>query len=173
MTDHTPEAPNRPEPPDRTRAALDLLDVIDGIVDDTHPEGDGCPLCAALDDLRDTLEAAAQRDGAGAPPDGTRLILASEAFLEDIGTRTADGRRITAEWGEPDANGWYSPTFTAHDDAGATPGRDTALDDLRDAATVVLSDLYVLIDNPPHHPIRSANDDAARLRAALDRLADQ
>lgn len=35
--------------------ALDLLDVIDGIVDDTHPEGDGCPLCRALDDLRVAL----------------------------------------------------------------------------------------------------------------------
>ncbi len=36
--------------------ALAILDVIDGIVDDTHPEGDGCPLCTALDDLRDALD---------------------------------------------------------------------------------------------------------------------
>jgi hypothetical protein len=34
---------------------LRLLDAIDGIVDDTHPEGDGCPLCSALDDLREAL----------------------------------------------------------------------------------------------------------------------
>jgi hypothetical protein len=48
------------------REALDVLDVIDGIVDDTHPEGDGCPLCTALDDLRAALEGATERplDGA-------------------------------------------------------------------------------------------------------------
>jgi hypothetical protein len=43
------------------REALDVLDVIDGIVDDTHPEGDGCPLCTALDDLRAALEGATER----------------------------------------------------------------------------------------------------------------
>lgn len=42
---------------DPLRAALDILDVIDGIVDDTHPEGDGCPLCIALDALRAALAA--------------------------------------------------------------------------------------------------------------------
>src|SRR5262249_4252639 len=40
-----------------SRQALGILDVIDGIVDDTHPEGDGCPLCTALDDLRAALAA--------------------------------------------------------------------------------------------------------------------
>lgn len=39
----------------RRGLALGLLDVIDAIVDDTHPEGDGCPLCTALDDLRGVL----------------------------------------------------------------------------------------------------------------------
>lgn len=38
--------------------ALEVLDTIDGIVDDTHPEGDGCPLCGALDELRVELETA-------------------------------------------------------------------------------------------------------------------
>jgi hypothetical protein len=37
---------------------LEILDVIDGIVDDSHPEGDGCPLCEALDELRDALSVA-------------------------------------------------------------------------------------------------------------------
>jgi hypothetical protein len=41
--------------PGGLRATMDLLDVIDGIVDETHPEGDGCPLCVALDDLRAAL----------------------------------------------------------------------------------------------------------------------
>jgi hypothetical protein len=44
-----------PDAAEPLRAALDILDVIDGIVDDTHPEGDGCPLCTALDDLRVAL----------------------------------------------------------------------------------------------------------------------
>lgn len=48
---------------DDLRAALDVLDIIDGIVDDTHPEGDGCPLCVALDDLRERLAALATSDG--------------------------------------------------------------------------------------------------------------
>ena len=50
------------------------------------------------------------------PPIGTRLILASEGFLERIGTRTERGDKITAEWGEPDDRGWYTPIFTAHAD---------------------------------------------------------
>jgi hypothetical protein len=50
------------------------------------------------------------------PEIGTRLILASEEFLERIGTRTERGDRITAEWGEPDDRGWYTPIFTAHAD---------------------------------------------------------
>ncbi len=45
----------------KCREALAILDVIDGIVDDTHPEGDGCPLCIALEDLRLAIEAAGVR----------------------------------------------------------------------------------------------------------------
>ena len=51
-----------------------------------------------------------------APPPGTRLILASENLLELFGARNDYGDRITSEWGEPDENGWYRPTFTATDD---------------------------------------------------------
>ena len=49
-------------------------------------------------------------------PPGTRLILASENLLEQFGARTEDGRKITAEWGDPNTDGWYSPTFTVTDD---------------------------------------------------------
>lgn len=49
------------------------------------------------------------------PPHGTRLVVVSENLLEHFGTRTEDGRRLTAEWGEPSPEGWYTPTFTAHD----------------------------------------------------------
>ena len=53
---HDCGAINAVAPPPAAPDALALLDVIDGIVDDTHPEGDGCPLCVALDDLRTALE---------------------------------------------------------------------------------------------------------------------
>lgn len=50
------------------------------------------------------------------PTERTRLILVSEDILESWVTRTEDGRRITAEWGEQKPEGWYEPTFTATDD---------------------------------------------------------
>lgn len=49
-------------------------------------------------------------------PLGTRLILASENLLEQFGTRTERGEKITAEWGEPTPQGWYEPIFTVHTD---------------------------------------------------------
>lgn len=47
-----------------------------------------------------------------APPKGTRLILASENLLDEWGSRTEDGYAISVEWGQPDRNGWYTPTFS-------------------------------------------------------------
>lgn len=47
------------------------------------------------------------------PPEGTRLVLVNIDALSMFGTRTYDGRALTAEWGEPDEHGWYNPTFTA------------------------------------------------------------
>jgi hypothetical protein len=47
-------------------------------------------------------------------PPHTRLILAAEDLLGMFGTRTDDGRKLTAEWGEPSPEGWYEPTFTAN-----------------------------------------------------------
>lgn len=47
-----------------------------------------------------------------APPANTRLILASENLLDTWGSRTEDGYAIRVEWGQPDHNGWYTPTFT-------------------------------------------------------------
>jgi hypothetical protein len=50
-------------------------------------------------------------------PEGARPILIAPGDLfEQIGTRTADGRAIMVKWGEPDAEGWWSPEFTATDD---------------------------------------------------------
>ena len=53
---------------------------------------------------------------AAEPPAGTRLILASEDLLAFFGTRTEDGDRLTAEWGERKPEGWYEPVFTRHAD---------------------------------------------------------
>jgi hypothetical protein len=33
------------------------LDALDGALDDSHPEGDGCQICRAADELRDILDA--------------------------------------------------------------------------------------------------------------------
>jgi hypothetical protein len=49
-------------------------------------------------------------------PPHTRLILASENLLDEWGTRTERGERITVEWGEQQPGGWYEPVFTVHSD---------------------------------------------------------
>lgn len=57
----------------------------------------------------------------------TRLIRASSDLLGLFGTRTKDGRRLTAEWGEPighcpDSDEYiYEPVFTAHGASWAAP----------------------------------------------------
>jgi hypothetical protein len=68
-----------------------------------------------------------------AVPEGTRLVLVSEELARLWGTRTESGDRLTFEWGEPDSNGWYTPTFTAHADDNPTQG-------LREAAEAALTD---------------------------------
>jgi hypothetical protein len=50
------------------------------------------------------------------PPQGTRLILASEDLLELFGTRAENGDRLSFEWGEPRPEGWYEPLITRHSD---------------------------------------------------------
>jgi hypothetical protein len=63
------------------------------------------------------------------PPEGTRLVLVGVEFLSQFGTRTDSGDFITAEWGEPDEHGWYTPTFTAHADDNPTQAlRDRVAD---------------------------------------------
>lgn len=51
--------------------------------------------------------------------DRWRLVRVSTDLLSVFGTRTETGDRITAEWGEPDADGIYDPIFrTTPADAG-------------------------------------------------------
>jgi hypothetical protein len=49
-------------------------------------------------------------------PEGTRAVLFSEELAAELFTRDADGRRLTVEWGEPDTDGFYTPTVTASED---------------------------------------------------------
>lgn len=50
------------------------------------------------------------------PQDRWRLVRVATEFLTQFGTRTDDGRKLVATWGEPDDLGVYEPTFTATDD---------------------------------------------------------
>lgn len=45
-----------------------------------------------------------------------RLVRVTESLLDNLGLRTIGGALLTAEWGEPDEFGVYTPTFTATDD---------------------------------------------------------
>ena len=75
--------------------------------------------------LMSTAEAARQRDEQlrrdaikAATRPHCRLIRTSEDLFEftPLGTRTFDGRALSAQWGEPDEFGIYEPTFTTIDD---------------------------------------------------------
>jgi hypothetical protein len=55
------------------------------------------------------------------PPAGTRLVLMSDGVMDEL-ARPREGYTVTWEWGEPDANGWYTPTFTERED----PPKDAA-----------------------------------------------
>jgi hypothetical protein len=81
------------------------------------------------------------------PPEGTRLVLVGIEFLSQFGTRTDSGDFITAEWGEPDEHGWYTPTFTTHAD-------DNPVRDAEDRAADVLYG--------PAAGLREALEDAIR-----------
>jgi hypothetical protein len=49
------------------------------------------------------------------PPAGTRLVLMSDELMDAL-AEPREGYRTTWTWGEPDENGWYTPTFTTHQD---------------------------------------------------------
>jgi hypothetical protein len=115
-------------------------------------------------------------DGLPQPPEGTRLILAASDLLGQFGTRTDDGRTIAGSWGEPNENGWYTPTFTSHAPAIITEQAAT-IATLRAA----LEDAGYLADSAKHltdhlaseHPdwycedMDTTQHFAAKVRAAL------
>lgn len=54
----------------------------------------------------------------------TRLVRVSENLIDDLLLRTVDGRLLLADWGEPDAGGFYEPVFRAVDDGMTVVGRE-------------------------------------------------
>lgn len=68
--------------------------------------------------------------GSAGPPPGTRLVLVTEDADTLFFVRDDRGNRLTFEWGEPDAHGWYAPTITAHYDdvLPAAPAAGPAID---------------------------------------------
>jgi hypothetical protein len=82
----------------------------------------------------------------GEPPRGTRLVLVTEDADTMFFGRDDSGRRLTFEWGQPDAHGWYSPTITSHDDdrlsvtpTGAASARE---EELRAAIAWEVAEMY-------------------------------
>ena len=49
------------------------------------------------------------------PDEGPRKVLMSTDLMVQI-AESASGRRVTVDWGEPDADGFYTPTVTTHSD---------------------------------------------------------
>ena len=45
---------------------------------------------------------------------GVRPVWVAEGVFEQYAARTAECSPVTVEWGEPDADGFYSPVFTEH-----------------------------------------------------------
>lgn len=100
------------------------------------------------------------------PQDRWRLVLVQPDVLAQWGTRTEDGDRLTVEWGEPDDDGIYDPTFTRHGDDNL---RTAALDEARAAADSALWDLEG--PDASHPGIRV--EYRRRVMAAIDALRER
>jgi hypothetical protein len=77
----------------------------------------GTCICHFYDDLATIRRALAVPDVIP-NREGTRLVRVTTPLLSEFVARTEDGRRVVAEWGEPDEFGIYEPVFTAHDAEG-------------------------------------------------------
>jgi hypothetical protein len=112
--------------------------------------------------VRAALPAGWRRDD---PPEGTRLILAATDLITTFGTRTDDGRVLIAEWGEPDASGCYTPTFTASGPAVITEQAATIA-----TLRAVLDGLVTVLDDEQiewgKHPALDAAHEKARAALA-------
>mgnify|MGYP001439506308 CR=1 len=92
----------------------------------------------------------------------SRLIRASDDLLEMFGTRTEDGRRLTAEWGAPigysveTGEDIYEPTFTAHEVEAASLDGPTFTPDEIDAVDEALRDAGLDTDTDLRTRVRAA-----------------
>lgn len=103
-------------------------------------------------------------------PIGTRLILASENLLDQFGTRTERGEKITAEWGERTPQGWYEPVFTVHyDDTLAGNPIRAALERIKGP---ILTAAHVLGSTPEEPVWVVKREDFDRWREELLRMSD-
>lgn len=51
-----------------------------------------------------------------APHESTVKVFMAPELMEQWASRDIEGRRLTWDWGEPDAYGFHTPTVTTHDD---------------------------------------------------------
>ena len=57
-------------------------------------------------------------------------VLMSEELWNDFGFRNSAGDRLTFDWGEPDEEGFYTPTVTAYRDTEALERLQSKLDQI-------------------------------------------
>lgn len=52
------------------------------------------------------------------PDDGPRKVLVSPLVMEQMAEAALrnSGRTVSIDWGEPDADGFYTPTITTHEE---------------------------------------------------------
>jgi hypothetical protein len=67
-------------------------------------------------------------------PGKPRKVLMTPELMDEFATRTADGRLVEWSWGEPDDDGFYTPTVTVVNDDQLllTPGGLGATKDTED-----------------------------------------
>lgn len=94
-----------------------------------------------------------------------RKVLVSPVLMREWATRDAHCNRISVEWGEPDAEGFYEPVFTTH----MTDNPTTALRAALDKATRALGGFLWLGNNLHNSDTETFRD---MYRAALGDARD-
>ena len=75
-----------------------------------------------------------QKDRDDKFPDRPRKVLLSAELMDQFATRTTDGKLVMWNWGDPDEEGFYTPTVTVVEDDQllSTPGGVGATKDALD-----------------------------------------
>lgn len=74
------------------------------------------------------------KDQSEHPERATRMVRMSPELMDQFATRTTDGKLVLWNWGEPDEDGFYTPTATVvgDDQLLSTPGGVGATKDTAD-----------------------------------------